>query len=478
MAERTQWTVPKIVAAVIAGLSVILLMTPLHELLAQWYSLTDKEADGIFTAVLSVLVVLCSVVLYREVASLKFTVVLLALALFLVFAGTLAQVRLGIWEVINHWFRYRVVHIHFEIFTAPFDKAKHNTELSGKTFPFPGGFLILGLLSISMIAAMVGKIRSDLKSSARGVLLRRHAGIYILHVGMLVLFAGEFITGFYADEGNLVIQEGSWCNFVEDAIYSELAFVDTSDPEQDRQIVIPQAMLQRHAVSGGDGELISHDELPYDIEVQQYMRNSESIAPVQTDRMRGIARQFAVTELPPVPGTETKRGNLPAVYVTLRDKVDGRSLGTWLCVAWSEQAKLQPGMAPPGAQLQSTGAGMPQVELRLARRYMPYRVYLDKIEHDVYDGTDIPHNFSSDVRVVGAGGEAIRPSHIWMNHPMRYDGKTFYQSQMTASIGLTGLQVVTNPGVWLPYISCAIVTLGLLIQFTMSLVSYTRRSVR
>ena len=49
---------------------------------------------------------------------------------------------------------------------------------------------------------------------------------------------------------------------------------------------------------------------------------------------------------------------------------------------------------------------------------------------------------------------------------------------MNAGEGLTGLQVVNNPGIWLPYVSCAIVTLGLIIQFSMSLFSYTRRSVR
>jgi len=39
------------------------------------------------------------------------------------------------------------------------------------------------------------------------------------------------------------------------------------------------------------------------------------------------------------------------------------------------------------------------------------------------------------------------------------------------------LQVVTNPGWLLPYVSCAMVTLGLLIHFGMRLAAPIRRNV-
>src|SRR5262245_25864247 len=49
-------------------------------------------------------------------ASLRLTCVLFALALFLVFCGTLAQVDWGIWTVVNKYFRSAVVWIPFQIF--------------------------------------------------------------------------------------------------------------------------------------------------------------------------------------------------------------------------------------------------------------------------------------------------------------------------------------------------------------------------
>src|SRR5438067_944492 len=41
----------------------------------------------------------------RPLASLKLTVVLFALSIFLVFASTLAQKELDVWEVIHGWYR-------------------------------------------------------------------------------------------------------------------------------------------------------------------------------------------------------------------------------------------------------------------------------------------------------------------------------------------------------------------------------------
>ena len=54
---------------------------------------------------------------------------------------------------------------------------------------------------------------------------------------------------------------------------------------------------------------------------------------------------------------------------------------------------------------------------------------------------------------------------IYMNQPLRYDGKAFYQASFGKGDTLSILQVVENPGWLLPYISCVLVALGLLIHF-------------
>ena len=69
---------------------------------------------------------------------------------------------------------------------------------------------------------------------------------------------------------------------------------------------------------------------------------------------------------------------------------------------------------------------------------------------------------------------------IYMNHPLRYAGSTFYQYQMTAGeaaqqAGVTPssvLQVVRNPSWLTPYIGCALVAAGLVTQFMFHLVGF------
>ena len=65
-----------------------------------------------------------------------------------------------------------------------------------------------------------------------------------------------------------------------------------------------------------------------------------------------------------------------------------------------------------------------------------------------------------------------------MNHPLRHAGETFYQYQFKTGDTGTVLQVVRNPGWLMPYIACAMVTLGLLLHFGISLVRHVWRSDR
>ena len=46
---------------------------------------------------------------------------------------------------------------------------------------------------------------------------------------------------------------------------------------------------------------------------------------------------------------------------------------------------------------------------------------------------------------------------------------------MEAARGLTGLQVVRNPGWLLPYIACVMMTLGLVLQFGLSLFAFNAK---
>jgi len=73
--------------------------------------------------------------------------------------------------------------------------------------------------------------------------------------------------------------------------------------------------------------------------------------------------------------------------------------------------------------------------------------------------------------VKGVDREAL----IYMNHPLRYGGETFYQSGFDRNEETSILQVVRNPSVAAPYVACVLVGLGLTLQFTLHLVGFSRR---
>src|SRR5207248_4515900 len=68
---------------------------------------------------------------------------------------------------------------------------------------------------------------------------------------------------------------------------------------------------------------------------------------------------------------------------------------------------------------------------------------------------------------------------IWMNNPLPFNGETFYQSNVGVDPitreETTGLQVVTNAGWMIPYVSCMIVAVGMLFQFSVALLRFLKR---
>jgi cytochrome c biogenesis protein ResB len=125
--------------------------------------------------------------------------------------------------------------------------------------------------------------------------------------------------------------------------------------------------------------------------------------------------------------------------------------------------------------------------LRPIRFYDPFSLTLLNATHTVYPGTDIPKDFRSRVRIDNPQTGENREVEIYMNNPLRYAGLTFYQYQMDAGeaarqagrVPSSVLQVVRNPGWLTPYVGCAMVAIGLVIQFTMHLVGFiSKRSTK
>ena len=131
------------------------------------------------------------------IASLKLTVVLFALSVFLVLAGTLAQTEADIWAVVRQYFRVWFAWIEFKVFLPPawFPTIDRNSigipikRIWITGFWFPGGWLLGSFMTANLLCAHALRF----KSQAKGI--RLTSGIFTIIVGIIATF--------------LVIQTGS-----------------------------------------------------------------------------------------------------------------------------------------------------------------------------------------------------------------------------------------------------------------------------
>jgi len=372
----------------------------------------------------------------KPLSSLRLTIVCLACCMVLLFVGTLDQVHVGIFEAQNRYFKSFLL-----FFTIPG---------TGFKVPwFPGGYTLGIVLLANLIAAHAIRFRFSW----------RKVGIIVLHSGIILLLVGQLVTSVFQVESQMRLDQGQTSNFSESPYFDELAIIDESGKDFDQVTSIPTSDLHR----GADLKLPGSDVA---VHVNDFYQNAFLINPGQLP-----SPNYPHLKLGPMavavaaePTYKQNERNQPATSVTI--SANGQSVGNWSLSA----------AFPTPIRFQVEGRNY-QLVLRPKRYYKPFSVTLEQFRHDRYAGTDIANNFSSKVRLVDPSGHENREALIFMNHPLRYSGLTFYQAGFDNNDTTTILQVVKNPSWLTPYISCALIVLGLVIQFGMHLTNFIRRRV-
>ncbi len=367
----------------------------------------------------------------KPLASLQLTIVLLALLMGLVVACTLAQVNLGI---------FRAVEVYMRSFLVWWGPASASWEIP----VFPGGALVGSLLLVNLTAAMFVRLQPSW----------RNAGLWLSHIGLIVLFMGEFVAGGFQVETMMPVEVGQTMNYAESNRHAELVFIEEGATEDTVTSIAPARVVQ--------GGLIQDAKLPASVNIVEYHRNSKVLtAPFLAAKSRanaGAGTQVVAQPADPAPSEEQ---NIPSVYAELKS-AKGEALGTWL---FSTVLEPQP--------VQIDGK-VYRVGLRQWRNYMPFTITLKEFRHDKYAGTEIAKNFSSLVRLRDPETKEDRDVLIYMNHPLRYRGRTFFQASFGKGDTLSIFQVVENPGWQIPYWACVIVSLGLAWHFVARLIPARR----
>jgi len=370
-------------------------------------------------------------------ASLKLSVVVLTFGLILVFWGTLAQVKLGLYQAQSDFFRS------FLIYWTP--------QGSGLKLPiFPGGYTIGFVMLLNLIAAQIKTF--DIS--------RARLGLQFVHFGVILLLVGQLATDLLSVESTMHIREGGSKNYSEMDRYYELVVTETLPGDKQRVTAMPESLLQ-------NGREFRNPSLPFAVRVNKFYPNSrvgrrEENGVLPAAAANGFGPGVVVQEVPLE--TQMDRRDMPSAVVEVLGEKG--TLGTWLASMWIEQPQ----------HVHHEGRDF-TLNLRPRRLYKDYTIQLESFRHEVYPGTQIPKDFSSLVRVKNERTGEERPVRIYMNNPLRYGGETYYQASYDKDEQGTVLQVVRNPGWLTPYFACVLVGVGLVWQFLVHLIPFLKRKV-
>jgi hypothetical protein len=373
--------------------------------------------------------------LIKFFTSLRLTVVLLILSLVLVFAGTLGEVHLGLFKAQTEFFRSFLIYW-------------HPGNATWKIPVFPGGYLLGMTLLLNLIAAHVSRFKFS----------REKIGLWIIHAGLILLILGQLATDMFAVESQMHLRQGQMKNYSQSDRMDELAVTDATDKKLETVVAIPERLL------AGKGD-IHNDQLPFVVRVKEFYANSllsTNVAPgfVHVNAQSGFGSDLWWKQVPRE--TAMDRRDTPSALVEI--VTPQGSLGTWLVSDWLEQP-----------QTFTANGRTYQLQLRPERFYLPFSLRLLRFQHDVYEGTDIPKNFSSRLLLNRPDTGEHREVLIYMNNPLRYDGRTFYQASFDTDNQGTILQVVKNPGWLTPYLACVLIATGMVVQFLSHLIPFLRR---
>ena len=307
------------------------------------------------------------------------------------------------------------------------------------------------------------------------LIFKRRGGIVVIHSGIALMMLYELFVGTYAIEEQMSIQEGQTTQVANDTRFLEMAIIDKRDDDLDRVIAVPLANmgLATHFLTDAR---IKHDDLPFDLQIVKYYKNTRTYDNAQYlgRRLRkkektlanaGYGKEFTVDPRKPVTGADGAT-NQSSIFARFYEKDSDEEVGTYL---------ISQTLAPETVRYDGNKF---TISLRFKEVRKPYEIHLKDVRKDDYVGTNTPRNYSSDIVLRDPLRKVKINKHIKMNNPMRYAGETFYQSGYNSFGGreYTTLQIVTNTGWMAPYVGCMIVAVGLMAHFYTTLTRFLNRT--
>lgn len=379
--------------------------------------------------------------LYRGLASYAFGIVILFFLLVLTLLGTLEQIDHGLYAAQQKYFSS--LFLMQDVFGKPI-------------LPLPGVYLLLILLFINISLGAIVRFRPSWS----------HLGVLIVHLGILFMLLGGFVTFKWSKDGHLTLYEGERGNVFQSYNDWEVAITEVKNDGPAKELVIPGTKFTQ--ATDDKTATFTRADLPFDLTLSGYLPNSAAV-PVTAPIAAGHKAANGTALVPMDLDMQNER-NVAGIYATATIKGSDKK----------EEGALW-GMARSPFRV-TTDKGTWDVTLRRRTWPLPFTVVLDNFTRELYPGTNRPSSFSSDVTVIEP--KATQKIHISMNKPLRYKGYTLFQASWGPQNAgpndrlFSTFAVVKNPADQWPLYGCLIITFGLLVHFGYRLFVYLRKEAR
>ncbi len=357
----------------------------------------------------------------KKLASPRIAVVCLFLLFVLTFWGTVAQVDHGLYYAQQRYFQS------FFFLVSGF-------------IPFPGAQLVLWVLFFNLVAATITRFRHYRN--------RNHAGILLIHFGLLLYFAAAFIILHVTQESNVHLAEGQGTNL--SSSYQEWEIAFWTDKGKQRRVTAFDANAFKPGIN------IPFDNPDFSITVDQFYLNCSAYSKALPPSGEKYTNASGITLLQPKNILKEREKNIAGGTF----KVHTTSGGNHTLLLYGAESTPTPIRA---------GGKQYYFSLRHKKYPLPFMLRLDQFKVEFYPGTQTAKSFESFVTMIKP--DSSRQTRIYMNSPLRFKDYTFYQASYdidAAGRQYSTLAVVKNAGQILPYIASLTVFLGLMLHFAMA----------
>lgn len=381
--------------------------------------------------------------LFRFLSGYGLAVVCLLLLLVLTWLSTLEQPAKGLYEVQKRYYDAEAWFVIPDLDWIP--------KINGKPLfiPLPGAYLVSAVLFVNLFLGGIIRIRKGWK----------YVGVIIAHFSMVSLLVAGFVSHHYSKEGIMFVLQGQQSDYARSYTDYTIEVMEIVEGEKTRPWVVPAEPLKD--LEPEDKLDVEFPELPFDLVVTQWMRNSELARSTGKDDPKSVDGIMLNWAEPKTVEEENAAGCL----VDVISKKTGEKVRRLLLYG-------------PNIDYVTATVDGKVYGFSLVREIwpMPFRVRLDESVGEYYPGTKKPSFFQSKITRLADDGE--KKFTIRMNEPMRYGGYTLYQARWSGEteVPQSGFAIVKNPSDQWPKYSLYISILGLTIHFGMKLFGFIGRT--